>query len=210
MPRSGFNTAATTNQHRSTPLHTAPGAHARRLPTHPKHTVPPSQIASEGDVLGVHHTDNSAVSMISGLFSKAALGARSSAGGDGGGPAAASPARVFELQDRIHVLADADAPAVVPHVADASGVNFTYEAIFRVDAALLGSGTKLPLEVLRVRASAFRQGLDCGCLMNELNEQQETKTEDAPLPWPPPLIPRPGPATPCSHTLLPAGTSTSC
>ncbi|KAG1668944.1 hypothetical protein FOA52_000988 [Chlamydomonas sp. UWO 241] len=74
-------------------------------------------VACESDVIGVIHTDSSTVSKISGLFQKATRDT--------------TPERVFELGERVGVLADPDEPAVIPHVAENAGAKLPYEVIFR-------------------------------------------------------------------------------
>jgi len=85
-------------------------------------------VAQQSDVLGIAENPGGGGSMLGGLFSK--------------NTARATTEAVFELGDRVHILDEADKPAIIPHMAEAEGRRFPYEVIFRnVHKLLMDSAT---------------------------------------------------------------------
>ncbi|KAF5836606.1 hypothetical protein DUNSADRAFT_5680 [Dunaliella salina] len=78
----------------------------------------------EGDMLGTTTEHGSTASSVLSLITSGATGR----GATGSRP---TTEHVFALGNRVEVLEQLDAPAVVPHMADAQGRRFLYQAIFR-------------------------------------------------------------------------------
>mmetsp|Transcript_23537 Transcript_23537/g.64882 ORF Transcript_23537/g.64882 Transcript_23537/m.64882 type:complete len:760 (+) Transcript_23537:107-2386(+) len=83
-----------------------------------------SAAALQGDMLGSTTEHSSTASSMLSLITSGTTGR----GATGSRP---TTEHVFALGNRVEVLEQLDAPAVVPHMADAQGRRFLYEAIFR-------------------------------------------------------------------------------